>query len=54
MLEARAISGATPIFTSRGIPKRRELSPHNARCTQDAALVTRYLTPMNPLKISLP
>ena len=31
VLEARAVSHAPTIVTSRGAPLRRELSPHNTR-----------------------
>ena len=31
VLEAKTVSRAIPIVTSRGAPERRELSPHNAR-----------------------
>ena len=44
MLEARAISRATPIATSRGTPQRVVASQYPS--SREAALVTRYLTPI--------
>ena len=44
VLEERAISRATPMVTSHGVPFRREVSPHNTLFSRDAVPLTHYLT----------
>ena len=43
VLEARAASRVPPIVTSRGAPKRRELSPHNTRRMKAVTLLLTAL-----------